>query len=63
MNKVLVNLEWLSQFDFEKYGCPFCKSMEIILRPGTEIFLPQRGCLSCNKWIDPVRIKNDWKKS
>jgi len=35
---------------------PGCPHKRILVRPGDETFLPQRGCLDCNTWLDPVRV-------
>ena len=42
----------------QKLGAEYeCKHSRIITKPGDETFLPQRGCLDCNKWLDPVRLR------
>lgn len=34
-----------------------CDDPEVLHCNGDERFLPRRGCLKCNKWIDGVRLR------
>ena len=36
--------------------CSDCPHNRIITQPGSETFLPRRGCLDCNEWLEPVRL-------
>lgn len=38
-------------------ACPFCGSKRLHSREADERFEAQRGCLDCDRWIDPVRTK------
>ena len=37
--------------------CPFCGSTKLHSKPETETFRERRGCLDCDNWLDPVRVK------
>ena len=58
-DKVLVDAAWLAKImDTDRYGCPFCGSMrEPIVKPGDETFYSRRGCLDCEEWWEPVKLK------
>lgn len=34
-----------------------CSHDRTIVHPGDETFFPQRGCLDCGAWLDPVRLR------
>jgi hypothetical protein len=38
-------------------AAPGCSHDRIIVRSGDETFFPQRGCLDCSTWLDPVRLR------
>lgn len=42
---------------FNSEFCPFCGSKELIINPEDETFLSRVGCLNCDRWIDPVRLR------
>lgn len=42
---------------FDSEFCPFCGSTNLITKPGDETFLSRVGCLNCDRWIDPVRLR------
>ena len=44
---------------FEDDICPFCGGKDFIIHPEDETFKKRKGCLNCNKWLDPVRFIND----
>jgi hypothetical protein len=35
--------------------CPYCRTFHILLIDRADIPAFRRGCLKCNRWIDPVR--------
>jgi len=34
-----------------------CPHKRVLVRPGDETFHAQRGCLDCDTWLDPVRLR------
>jgi len=42
---------------FDEKECLFCGSVRLIRIPSDEVFLSRVGCLQCNKWIEPIKLK------
>ena len=43
--------------EYLRQAPPRCKHERIVVRPADDTFHEQRGCLDCNQWLDPVRLK------
>lgn len=37
--------------------CPFCGGKNLHASDGDATFMPRRGCLDCNRWIESVRVR------
>ena len=54
---VEVDRAWLDKMMEYSPDCPFCGSSNVKgLNIAGNDFLPRRGCLSCDKWLEPVRL-------
>jgi hypothetical protein len=42
---------------FDGKFCPFCGGTRLITKRGDEVFHSRMGCMDCDKWIDPVRLR------
>lgn len=37
--------------------CPFCGGKRLQVSEGDKTFLPRRGCLDCDRWIESVKVR------
>lgn len=40
-------------------GCPHCGSLRKPIMTEDETFLPRKGCLDCDQWWGPPRLRTD----
>ena len=38
-------------------GCPHCGGHNLIEKAADETFFARLGCLDCDKWLEPVKLK------
>jgi hypothetical protein len=41
----------------DEYTATRCAHLNTVTQPADETFLERRGCLDCNQWLDPVRLR------
>ncbi len=39
-------------------GCPHCGGHNLIEKSADESFLARLGCLDCDEWLEPVKLKS-----
>lgn len=47
---------WATRLLSEMKHCPFCgaEGLRVFEQADSE---PRRGCMACNRWVDPVRLQ------